>query len=132
MQPPMNSLLSAELSSPVHAACITFFSAAALLLAAVLLRRGERSRLRLVFSLRRPWWSWSGGLIGGTFVTGFAFFAAKVGVGVLLVTSICGMLACSLAMDKFGLLGAAKRPVGAMQYSVLICVMAGIAILRLN
>lgn len=126
----MNSLLSAELSSPVHAACITFFSAAALLLAAVLLRRGERSRLRLVFSLSRPWWS--GGLIGGTFVTGFAFFAAKVGVGVLLVTSICGMLACSLAMDKFGLLGAAKRSAGAMQYLGLICVMAGIAILRLN
>ena len=131
MQPPMNSLLSAELASAVHAAFFSFLSATAVLFLMVLLR-SDRRQLPLVFSTQRPWWSWLGGIIGGTFVTGFAFFAAKVGIGLLLVTSICGSLTCSLLIDKYGLLGAEKKPVGAVQYLGLLCVMAGIAVLRLN
>ena len=131
MQPPMNSLLSAELASAVHAAFFSFLSATAVLFLMVLLR-SDRRQLPQVFSTQRPWWSWLGGIIGGTFVTGFAFFAAKVGVGLLLVTSICGLLTCSLLIDKYGLLGAEKKPVGAVQYLGLLCVMAGIAVLRLN
>ena len=132
MQPPMNSLLSAELSSAVHAAFISFLSATAVLLVIVLLLRDSRRHIPRIFSLRRPWWSWLGGIIGGTFVTGFAFFAARVGVGLLLVTSICGLLTCSLLIDKYGLLGAAKKPVGGVQYAGLLCVAAGIAVLRLG
>ncbi|MDE6515124.1 MAG: DMT family transporter [Bacteroidales bacterium] len=131
MQPPMNSLLSAALSSSVHAALITFFTATVLLLAIVLLRR-DRRHLPQVFSTDRPWWSWLGGIIGGTFVTGFAFFAAKVGVGLLLVTNICGMLTCSILLDKYGWLGAEKKPIGTIQYIGLLCVVAGIAVLRWN
>ena len=131
MQPPMNSLLSAGLSSAVQAAIVSFLSATAALLLVVLLR-DDRRHLPQIFSLQRPWWSWLGGIIGGTFVTGFAFFAAKVGVGLLLVTSICGLLTCSLVIDKYGLLGAAKRPIGVVQYVGLLCVVAGIAVLRLN
>ena len=131
MQPPMNSLLSAELASAVHAAFFSFLSATAVLLLIVLLR-GDRRHLPRIFSTDRPWWSWLGGIIGGTFVTGFAFFAAKVGVGLLLVTSICGLLTCSLAIDRYGLLGASKKPVGPVQYLGLLCAMAGIAVLRLN
>lgn len=131
MQPPMNSLLSAELASAVHAAFFSFLSATAVLFMIVLLLN-DRRHLPQIFSTDRPWWSWLGGIIGGTFVTGFAFFAAKVGVGLLLVTSICGLLTCSLAIDKYGLLGAEKKPVGAVQYIGLLCVMAGIAVLRLN
>ncbi|MCH5216639.1 MAG: DMT family transporter, partial [Muribaculaceae bacterium] len=97
-----------------------------------LMRKSDRIHLPRIFSADRPWWSWLGGIIGGTFVMGFAFFAAKVGVGLLLVTSICGLLTCSLVIDKYGLLGAEKKPVGAIQYIGLLCVMAGIAVLRLN
>ena len=131
IQPPMNSLLSAELASAVHAALFSFLSATAVLFVIVLLR-SDRRHLPQIFSMNRPWWSWLGGIVGGTFVTGFAFFAAKVGIGMLLVTSICGLLACSLVIDKYGLLGAEKKPVGAVQYIGLLCVMVGIAVLRLN
>ncbi|MDE7101571.1 MAG: DMT family transporter, partial [Bacteroidales bacterium] len=131
MQPPMNSLLSAALSSSVHAGFITFLTATVALFMIVLLRH-DRRHLPQVFSLDRPWWSWLGGIIGGTFVTGFAFFAAKVGVGVLLVTSICGMLTCSLLIDRYGLLGADKKRIGIIPYIGLLCVVAGIAVLRLN
>ena len=131
MQPPMNSLLSAEFDSAIYAALISFLSATIVLLLIVLVRN-DRKHIPQIFSLDRPWWTWLGGIIGGTFVTGFAFFAAKVGIGLLLVTSICGLLTCSLIIDKQGLLGTAKKPVGWVQYVGLLCVMAGIAVLRLN
>ena len=132
MQPPMNSLLSAELSSAISAAFISFLSATVVLLTAVLVRKNDRCHLPQVFSTDRPWWSWLGGIIGGTFVTGFAFFASRVGIGLLLITSICGLLTCSLVIDKYGLLGAEKKPVGMVQYIGLLCVVAGIIALRLN
>lgn len=132
MQPAMNNLLSAGLSSAIHAAFISFLTATAVLLLLVLLIRRDRRHIPQICSLQRPWWSWLGGLIGGTFVTGFAYFPSKVGVGLLLVTSICGLLTCSLVLDKYGLLGASKRSIGAVQYIGLLLVVAGIAVLRLT
>jgi len=131
MQPPMNGLLSEGLGSAIHAALITFYSATVILLGIVVAMSDNRRHIpTILFSHNCPWWSWSGGVIGGAFVTGFAFFAAKVGVGVLLVTSICGMLAMSLAIDRFGILGAAKKQIACVQYAGLLFVIAGIALLR--
>ena len=129
MQPPMNGIVSTELSSAIHAALITFFSATVILLLMVLLSN-DRRHIPQIFSLDRPWWSWSGGIIGSLFVMGFAYFATKASIGLLLVTSICGLLSCSLAIDKFGLLGASKKPVGIMQYVGLVCVLIGITLLQ--
>lgn len=111
MQPPMNSLLAANLSSAIYSALITFLTATVLLIVIILCIPSDRSRIPQIFSLDRPWWSWLGGIIGGVFVSGFAFFADKVSIGVLLVTSICGMLAMSLFIDKYGWLGAIKRKI---------------------
>ncbi|MCH5175440.1 MAG: DMT family transporter [Prevotellaceae bacterium] len=132
MQPPMNSLLSAKLSSAVSAAFVSFLSATVILYAIVLLRRSDRIHLSQIFASNRPWWVWLGGIIGGTFVTGFAFFASKVGIGLLLITSICGLLTCSLIIDKYGLLGATRKTVGTVQYIGLLFVIAGIIALRMN
>ena len=132
MQPSMNSLLSIGLYSSVHAAFISFFTATIVLSAIALIIPSNRVHIPQIFSLDRPWWSWLGGIIGGTFVTGFAFFASKTGIGILLVTSICGLLANSLAIDKFGWFGTAKKRIRLVQYLGLICVVLGIMILRLN
>lgn len=132
MQPSMNSLLSSHLSSTVHAAFLTFLTATIVLLVIILTTRSNRIHLPQVFSFDRPWWAWLGGIIGGIFVTGFAFFAGKVGVGVLLVTSICGMLTMSLFIDKYGLLGAVKQTIGITQYMGILLIAIGVALLRLN
>ena len=132
MQPSMNSLLSIGLYSSVHAAFVSFITATIMLLLFVVLIPRDRVNIPKIFSFNRPWWSWLGGIIGGTFVTGFAFFASKTGIGILLVTSICGMLTNSLIIDKFGLLGAVKKHIGPIQYIGLVLVVIGIIILRMN
>lgn len=131
MQPPMNSLLAANLSSALYSALITFVIATVILIVVILCIPSDRVHIPQIFSLDRPWWSWLGGIIGGIFVTGYAFFADKVSIGVLLVTSICGMLAMSLCIDKYGWLGAVKREVGIRQYVGLLLIAAGVVILRL-
>ena len=132
MQPSMNSLLSVGLYSSVHAAFVSFVTATIMLLLMVVIIPRDRINIPKIFSFDRPWWSWLGGIIGGIFVTGFAFFASKTGIGLLLVTSICGMLTNSLMIDKFGLLGAIKKRIGWLQYLGLGLVVIGIIILRLN
>ena len=132
MQPSMNSLLSVGLYSSVHAAFVSFVTATILLFLFVVIIPRDRINIPKIFSFDRPWWSWLGGIIGGTFVTGFAFFASKTGIGLLLVTSICGMLTNSLIIDKYGLFGAVKKHIGLMQYLGLVLVVIGIIILRLN
>ena len=132
MQPSMNSLLSIGLYSSVHSAFISFFTATVVLILIALIIPSNRIHIPQIFSLDRPWWSWLGGIIGGTFVTGFAFFASKTGIGILLVTSICGLLANSLAIDKFGWFGTTKKQIRTVQYVGLLCVIIGIMILRLN
>lgn len=133
MQPSMNSLLSVGLYSSVHAAFVSFLTATIMLVLLNVAIPGDRVNLPRIFRAdNRPWWSWLGGIIGGTFVTGFAFFASKTGIGLLLVTSICGMLTNSLIIDKYGLLGAQKKRIGPMQYIGLFLVVIGIIILRLN
>ena len=130
-QPTMNSCLAASLFSSVHAAFISFLTGTIILAVMVMTIPADRRHIPAIFSLDRPWWSWLGGIIGGAFVTGFAFFAPKVGVGLLLVTSICGMLTFSLAMDKFGWLGALKKRIGISQYVGLLLVVAGIVLLKI-
>ena len=132
MQPSMNSLLSVGLYSSVHAAFVSFFTATVVLLLIAVALPANRRHLPAVFSLRRPWWSWLGGFIGGTFVAGFAFFASRTGTGLLLVTGICGLLACSLAIDRFGWLGSPRKKIRPLQYVGLLCVVAGIMVLRLG
>ena len=132
MQPSMNSILSIGLYSSVHAAFVSFITATIILLLFVVLIPRDRVNIPKIFSFDRPWWSWLGGIIGGTFVTGFAFFASKTGIGILLITSICGMLTNSLIIDKYGLLGAVKKRIDPMQYIGLVLVVTGIIILRMN
>ena len=132
MQPSMNSLLSIGLYSSVHAAFVSFFTATIMLFLLVVTFPRDRVNIPRIFTLDRPWWTWLGGIIGGTFVTGFAFFASKTGIGILLITSIFGMLTNSLIIDKYGLLGAIKKQIGPLQYIGLVLVIIGIIILRLN
>ena len=132
MQPSMNSLLSIGLYSSVHAAFVSFVTATIMLFLLVVIIPSNRINIPKIFSFDRPWWSWFGGIIGGTFVAGFAFFASKTGIGILLITSICGMLTNSLIIDKYGLLGAVKKRIGPLQYIGLVLVVTGIIILRIN
>jgi len=126
MQPSMNSCLSAQLGSPIHAALVSFVVSEIVLIIALVVRRQDRIHLADIKTKGRPWWIWTGGVLGGIFVAGFAYFAPLVGIALLLIVTIFGMLSTSVAIDKFGLLGAKRMPVNAIKYIGLILVLLGI------
>jgi transporter family-2 protein len=78
------------------------------------------------------WWHWIGGALGATFVYGNAMLAPLLGTGLTVVVVLLGQLGGSLVVDQFGVLGAARRPVKAIQLCGVVVLIAGAALMRLG
>lgn len=130
MQPAMNARLADGMGSPMKASLYSFISGTILLLALCFALKQHRSSIPAIFTAKRPLWTWSGGLIGVFCVVGQTRLAPLLGVGLLTILNIFGMLACSVVIDNFGLLGAEKRPVTPKKVFGLVLVLAGIVLLN--
>ena len=75
-------------------------------------RRARRPRRRSVRSAGRPWWALVGGLLGAVYVTVALVAVRTLGASGLTAVVIAGQLAISVVIDRFGLLGVAKQPIG--------------------
>jgi transporter family-2 protein len=108
-QAPVNSRLGREIGS-VQAATFSFVvGAVALALAASLFYGGLGSFQNVG---KAPSWALIGGLLGAVYVTVAILTVQKLGVSGLTATVICGQLAAAVVIDRFGLLGIAKQPIG--------------------
>ena len=131
LQPAMNSKLAVSIGSPLISSCYSFLTATVLLLVFCCLFKEHRENVCSIFTVRRPLWTWCGGLLGTCFVVGQTLLVQHVGVGLLTILNIFGMLACSVFIDHFGLLGAEKRPVNRKKAFGLVLVLAGIIMLNI-
>jgi transporter family-2 protein len=132
LQPVMNGRLGMAISSSIHAAFISFVFSTVILVALVLLLPAERRNIPLVFSTKRPWWSWTGGLIGAYFVTVYALVTPLMGVGLVTLTGIFGMLLSSTLIDRRGLFGTPPVRISTAQYAALLLLFAGVVIIKLS
>jgi bacterial/archaeal transporter family-2 protein len=108
-QPPVNARLGREIGS-LQAAAVSFIvGTIALVLIASLAKGGLGT---LSHAGRVPWWGFVGGLLGAVFVTVSLLTVKTLGVSGLTATVITGQLAAAVVIDRFGLLGIAKQPIG--------------------
>jgi transporter family-2 protein len=77
---------------------------------------------------RAPWWALLGGLLGGIFVVVALTTVKTLGASGLTAAVIAGQLAISLVIDRFGLLGIARAPVGASRIVGLVLLVAGVVL----
>ena len=126
-----NGTLGGCLRSPILASAISFTLSTLLLCALVFPRREERACLKRVFSVSRPWWTWTGGVIGVFIVVGFSAAAPVLGVGLMTVVSILGQLVSSVAIDRYGLLGAKKIAISWQKLVGILVVFAGALLIYL-
>lgn len=126
-----NGTLGGCLHSPRVASAISFTLSTLLLCVLVFSRKGERACLGRVFSVSRPWWTWTGGIIGVFIVVGFSAAAPVLGVGLMTVVSILGQLVSSVAIDRYGLLGAKKIAVSWQKLVGILVVFAGALLIYL-
>lgn len=131
IQPAMNGKLAMALGSSIHAAFISFFISTIILIIILLSTPGERRNIPRVFSVKRPWWTWTGGLLGAYYVSVFALVTNWVGVGLVTLTSILGMIIFSTVIDSKGLFGRSPQRILPLQYAGLMLLFLGVVCIKL-
>jgi transporter family-2 protein len=123
MQAPINSRLGKVLGS-VQAATFSFIVGTVALVLIASFVRGGLGNLSHVG--RAPWWALIGGLLGAVYVTVALVAVRTLGASGLTAVVITGQLAISVTIDRFGLLGVARQPVGVQRILGLALLLAGV------
>lgn len=123
MQAPVNARLGRDLGS-VQAATFSFvIGTVALVLIASLFYGGIGSFSNVS---KAPSWALVGGLLGAVYVTVAILTVRTLGVSGLTATVISGQLAAAIVIDRFGLLGIAKQPIGTSRIVGFVLLVAGV------
>lgn len=123
MQAPVNSRLGRSIGS-VPAASFSFLvGTTALLLITAFLHGGFDNFGHIG---RAPWWALVGGLLGAVYVTVALIAVRTLGASGLTAAVIVGQLAISVLIDRFGLLGVARQPIGLQRIAGLVLLVAGV------
>lgn len=123
MQAPVNSRLGRNVGS-VQAATFSFLvGSLALVLIASLFFGGLSG---FANASKAPWWALFGGLFGAVYVTVAILTVRTLGVSALTAAVIAGQLGAAVVIDRFGLLGVARQPIGAQRIVGLVLLVLGV------
>ncbi len=84
----------------------------------------------LGIAARLPWWAWTGGLFGATYIALAILLVPKLGAAPFIALLVAGQMATSLAFDHFGWLGLARRPIDPTRAAGVLLLVAGVALIR--
>jgi bacterial/archaeal transporter family-2 protein len=125
MQAPVNSRLGKSIGS-IQAASFSFLVGTVVLLAIAAFVHGGWGNIAHVG--RAPGWALIGGLLGAVYVSVALVAVRTLGAGGLTAVVIAGQLTISVVIDRFGLLGISKTPIGAQRIVGLGLLVAGAAL----
>ena len=131
IQTSSNGALGRAAHSTVQAGVFSFASGSVLMVLAVGIFQRNLHHVVKATGRGSRWWIWLGGPLGAIYAFSSLSLAPIMGAGTTIVLTILGNIAGSLVIDKFGLLGVARRHVGIKQYSGLIVMIIGIALVKL-
>jgi transporter family-2 protein len=128
VQQAINAKLRFGLNSTIWASIASFLvGLAALALTAAILRAPLPSP---ALAARLPWWTWSGGVLGATFIGLSIILVPQLGAATFIGLVIAGQMLTSVTMDHFGLLGLAHRPLDAVRALGVALLIAGVVLIR--
>ena len=125
MQAPINSRLGKTIGT-LPAASFSFIVGTAALVLITVIVQGGLGALGGVG--RAPWWALVGGLLGAIYVATALVAVRTLGAAGLTAVVIFGQLGVSVVVDRFGLLGIARHPVGAQRVIGLVLLALGVAL----
>lgn len=128
MQSAINAQMAAAQGHPLYGALANTAIASALLGGLILALRLPPPRLER--ALAGPWWLWTGGVVGAAFVFGALYVAPRIGAAGFAAATIFGSAVAALAIDHFGWLGFATRPLDAARLAGAACLLLGVALLQ--
>lgn len=130
VQAGVNASLAPFMGHPILAALTnTTVASLALIVVAVLFRVPLPSLTALSFA---PWWAWTGGFLGATFVISALTLAPKLGAAAYVSTGVVGTMISSLLLDHYGLIGFKPIAITPIRVIGVLLVIAGMMLLQLK
>jgi bacterial/archaeal transporter family-2 protein len=132
LQTRVNGELGQRSGSPFWAAVVSFGSG--LILLAVVVAVVPRLRAAAVRATRErlPWWTYLGGVGGGTLVAVSAIAVPRVGVATFTVGVVAGQAIGGLLVDRGGLGPGGPQPLSATRIGGAALALVAVAIIRLG
>lgn len=125
-----NGNLGMRLQSPVQSAFLSL-AIGTIILLVINIRQKSWQKAAVFRKKKAPAWIWCGGIFGALYIYLNAFLAPKIGTGSVVVFALIGQMTTSLIVDSFGLLGAPRRKVTAVQIAGLAIMLIGVAVIKL-
>lgn len=111
LQIALNVELARSARGPIAAALINFAVGLSVLAAVTVLAGGAVTALEADVGTG-PWWVWTGGLFGATYVFSTVLLFPRLGAALTVGLFVTGQMLASLAIDQLGVLGVATQPLG--------------------
>lgn len=127
-QAAVNNRLALHVQSPLLAAFISFAVGTLALLLLLLLNGVSPRNLELL--RQAPPLTWSGGLCGAFFVMAAVILTPRLGVALTFSMFVAGQMLATLPIDHFGFLGAPVREINWPRVLGVLCVVAGVVLIR--
>lgn len=131
VQTAINGQLGRVLGSSFHAAFISFFVGALILIIVVGIKERSFANIKEPIAQAAPWWVWIGGFIGGLYVMINIYLVGQIGTGQTVVLALFGQITGSLLVEQFGLLKSIKNRITLVQVIGLLIMLAGVVSIKL-
>jgi transporter family-2 protein len=128
LQAVFNSRLRFVLGAPVWAAITQF--AVGLTLLGLLALVTRQSAPVLTGVSRAPWWIWTGGIFGATFILMSVIVTPRLGAALMLASTIVGQLGAALVVDHFGWFGSTVVPISLTRVLGVALLALGVILIR--
>jgi bacterial/archaeal transporter family-2 protein len=125
LQAPVNARLGREVGK-LQAATVSFAIGGLALVLVASISSGGLSGIGNVG--KAPWWALIGGILGAFYVTVALVTVRTLGLSALTAIVVSGQLAIAVVVDRFGLLGIAKQPIGASRIIGLVMLLVGVVL----
>ena len=126
-QAAVNAQLRAATGSALWTALISSSLTVALL---GLVQLAQRDPLSLAGASRFPWWIWTGGVAGASYVFAVVVLTRPLGVALLFAAVVVGQLGTGLVIDHFGWFNVAVHPVSPARLIGAALLLAGLGLIR--
>ncbi|ATP41016.1 hypothetical protein CSE16_13685 [Solibacillus sp. R5-41] len=127
----INGQLGLVLNSPSHAAFVSFFVGTITLIMVVGAMDRSYTNIKEPIKQSAPWWVWTGGILGGSYVLINVYLVDQIGNGQTVVLALFGQITGSLIVEKFGLFNSLKKPIKLIQIFGLIVMIVGVFLIQI-
>jgi len=124
----INTRLRLLLGGPLWAAAAQFVVGLLLL---VIVALATRQSAPVTVGLgAAPWWVWTGGIFGATFIVVTIVLTAKIGATLTLASIIVGQLTAALVVDHYGLFGGTVVRLTPTRVAGVALLLLGVTLIR--